>query len=346
MGYSTLHLGDVHTNAKGAKMAPLTDGTDGGEQCFYTFTEATRRPFGPNNLNKDVAAPRQNLEICFSGDAAEYFRGLDAWAVDYNCAHNERLFKKQLTLQQTRDLYHPTIRQSPDYEPLQRAKINMPNTRTACRYWTASGESRDAPVHGREADVKPHVHISHLWLIGGSLGIDVNVCDLLVTEGSRAFPFARNECDYEYDCDGSAAQSGPRGRADRGRHYSWESEGKRRHPCFPGEAQGPFGEQLWGCVDTGRHWEQKAGEVLPAGGFMQQVALREGNVEHIKLRDGSKAVTRRWDAVTGDCEFNRLGKRYYTMLCRKFVVSVRVTVQGTRTDRGDILTRLTFPWRS
>jgi hypothetical protein len=27
-----------------------------------------------------------------------FFAGLDAWAVDYICAHLERLFKKRLTL--------------------------------------------------------------------------------------------------------------------------------------------------------------------------------------------------------------------------------------------------------
>jgi hypothetical protein len=43
----------------------------------------------------------------------------------------------------------------------------------------------------------------------------------------------------------------------------------------------------------GKYWEQKAGELLPAGGFLQQKAVREGDVEFIRLRDGSKAVTRR-----------------------------------------------------
>ena len=188
--YSSLHLGDVHTNAKGAKMAPLSAG---GEKCLYTFPEPTKAPFGPSNFDKDASAARQNLEIRVTGEAASYFRGLDEWAVDYIAAHSERLFKKRLSLQQVRDAYTPCLRQAPGYEPLLRTKINMPNSRGACRYWTASGEEREAPVDWREADVKPHVHVSHLWLMGGSCGIVVNCCDLLVAEASRAFPFASSE---------------------------------------------------------------------------------------------------------------------------------------------------------
>ena len=91
--YASMYLGDVHTNAKGAKMAPLSDA---GEKCFYTFAEATKAPFGPSNFDKDASAPRQNLEVRVTGEAASYFRGLDEWALDYIAAHSERLFKKRL----------------------------------------------------------------------------------------------------------------------------------------------------------------------------------------------------------------------------------------------------------
>jgi hypothetical protein len=38
----------------------------------------------------------------------------------------------------------------------------------------------------------------------------------------------------------------------------------------------------------GRYWEQKTGERLPAAGFLQQKAERDGGVESIRLRDGSR----------------------------------------------------------
>ena len=192
MAYSSLALANVSVTAKGAKMAMLTDGAG---RCNYTFAEPTRCPFGPSNFDKDPAATRQNLDIRVSGEAAEFFEGLDDWAVDYLCAHSERLFKKSLSLAQVKDMYHPCLRKAPGYDPLLRTKYNTPGNRGACRFWTAGGEEREAPVDWRDAEVTPHVHVSHLWMMGGSCGLVVNVCDLLVTEASRSFPFAQMECD-------------------------------------------------------------------------------------------------------------------------------------------------------
>jgi hypothetical protein len=195
MAYSSLALANVSITAKGAKMALLTNGADSSDRCNYTFSEPTRCPFGPSNFDKDPKATRQNLDIRVSGDAAEFFDGLDAWAIDYICAHSERLFKKNLSLAQVKDSYHPCIRKAPGYEPLLRTKFNAAGTRGACRFWTRDGEQREAPEDWREAEVTPHVHVSHLWMMGGSCGLVVNVCDLMVTEAPRSFPFARMECD-------------------------------------------------------------------------------------------------------------------------------------------------------
>jgi hypothetical protein len=82
----------------------------------------------------------------------------------------------------------------------------------------------------------------------------------------------------------------------------------------------------------GRYWEQKTGELLPAGGFMQQKAERDGGVETIRLRNGSRGVTRRWNEARGDWDITRLGTRFYTTLRRNYVVSVPVKVEGTRKD--------------
>ena len=188
MAYSQLALANVSVTAKGAKMAMLSNGAD---RCHFTFPGPSSAPFGPSNFDKDPAATRQNLDIRVSGETADWFEGLDAWAVDYLCAHSERLFKKNLSLAQVRDLYHPCLRKAPGYDPLLRCKYNVPGTRGACRFWTADGQEREPPSDWREAELTPHVHVSHLWLMGGSCGLVVNVSDLLVAEASRAFPFGQ-----------------------------------------------------------------------------------------------------------------------------------------------------------
>ena len=62
---------------------------------------------------------------------------------------------------------------------------------------------------------------------------------------------------------------------------------------------------------AGEYWKRSTGTVLPAGGYLQQTAVREGNTEYIKLHSGQKAATRRWDEATGVYKFTKLGKQYY-----------------------------------
>ena len=81
---------------------------------------------------------------------------------------------------------------------------------------------------------------------------------------------------------------------------------------------------------AGQYYEQKSGTELPLGGFLQQTARREGNVETIQLRDGKRGVTRRWDAGNNDWTFTALGKRYYGTLRRNYVADVPVLIEGRR----------------
>ena len=74
----------MSVTAKGAKMAMLSDGAG---RCHFTFPGPSSAPFGPSNFDKDPNAARQNLDIRVSGETAAYFDGLDAWAVEYLCAH-------------------------------------------------------------------------------------------------------------------------------------------------------------------------------------------------------------------------------------------------------------------
>ena len=62
---------------------------------------------------------------------------------------------------------------------------------------------------------------------------------------------------------------------------------------------------------AGRYWAKKTGEPLPDGGFMKQQAVREGNSEFIRLRNGTKVLVRRWDEATGKYSFTRIGNAYY-----------------------------------
>ncbi len=82
-------------------------------------------------------------------------------------------------------------------------------------------------------------------------------------------------------------------------------------------------------TSAGTYYEQRSETNLPDGGFLQQTARRDGNVETILLRDGGRGITRRWNA-SGTITFTPLGNAFYKTLRRNYVVSVPIIITGNR----------------
>ncbi len=76
---------------------------------------------------------------------------------------------------------------------------------------------------------------------------------------------------------------------------------------------------------------------------MNQVATRIGNSETIKLRDGTRGEVRRFDEVTGDYKFTRLGYSYFQTVRRNYMATVPVLITGTRKDRSTYTLKSTMP---
>ncbi len=81
---------------------------------------------------------------------------------------------------------------------------------------------------------------------------------------------------------------------------------------------------------AGSYWTVKSGNALPIGGFMQQTVTRDGNVESIKMRDGTRGVTRGFNEQKGEYTFTALGNSYYSTVRRNYVVAVPVVINGSR----------------
>jgi hypothetical protein len=189
--FTNWSLADVHVNAKGAKTCQLA--VD-GRPLHRSSDGFCTAPFGgPSNFDKDVLATRQNLELRIPAALEAYLAEVDAWMLDYLLAHSERIFKKQLSVEQVRDAYHPMLKRQGDYPPLLRLKIDS-DGRRACRFWSPDQQKRAAPLDWRGAELKAMFQISHLWIMGSSCGLVLNLTDLLVQESSSAFPWGAGEC--------------------------------------------------------------------------------------------------------------------------------------------------------
>ena len=84
---------------------------------------------------------------------------------------------------------------------------------------------------------------------------------------------------------------------------------------------------------TGNEWEARTGEQLPESGIQGQKAIRKGNTETVKLPNGTRGITRKWNAARNRWDFTKLGRAFYKKLRRNFVVQVPVIIKGMRKDR-------------
>ena len=193
--FEGLQLDEVIVSKAGAKRAQLR--TADGKDVIFQPPCLLNAPFGPSSFDKDPEARRQALEIrTWEGDPEgplleQYFRELDAWALQYLSAHSERLLKKKLSPEQVAVGYTSALKEKEGYRPLLRVKIDTSGPREVC-YWTPEGEPAEAPGSWRQASLRGRLHISNLWVMGGNYGLVVNCTDIQVVDedgrGSAAQP--------------------------------------------------------------------------------------------------------------------------------------------------------------
>ena len=187
MAFSTWSLSDQQVTAKGAKMAMITAN---GERIFITPTaKPLKMAFGPGNFDKTPAV-RQNLDFRCTPELLEYFTALDTWMKDYLICHSERIFKKQLTIEEVNSGYHACVTQRGTYEPTIRTKVNLHEK--GVTFWDAEGNMRSPPDSWIGVSAIPRLHVSHLWIMGREFGVVLNCTDLQVYDAEpRMCPFAR-----------------------------------------------------------------------------------------------------------------------------------------------------------
>ena len=186
-----MKLLDVYTSSMGRKLAQLKQ--DGGEDVFYGCTSPLIAPFGPSNFDKNgTVAQRLSLDIRIDNDLmVTYFKGLDAWAVPYLTEHSQRIFGRQMSLEQVSAIYRPCLRQKEGYDPLLHTKVTMDGEK-ATLFWDTKRQERAPPTYWRNARALYKLNIAFLWLSGGLCGFTINVVDCQVVSeqpDGRECPF-------------------------------------------------------------------------------------------------------------------------------------------------------------
>ncbi len=189
---SLLRLDDVFCTSNGSKICRLCD----GDSPLVLMPEMMRSPFNAGTFDRDPHAKRLNLQLAIDDPSLlSSLQAFDEWMIDYVTEHSERLFKRAWTREQVKLGYVAVVRQpaKEGHSPLLKAKFDTEG-RYALVCWNPNDE-RVLPIEDwTNAQIRPRLHFSHLWIMGSQFGAVVRLTDAKIlnkaqVDAVRTCPF-------------------------------------------------------------------------------------------------------------------------------------------------------------
>ena len=183
MDPKTWIIRDPQVSARGAKYAILEDTSAGREKISFNLGDKdspTGTPFGAGTFNGEEAQ-RKNIDFFLTPEQEASLAGVYEWAVEYLANESERIFRKQMTVDQVTDCLKNPVTTKGDYKAQLRCKIDTTGT-YAVRCWSCTGERLKLPDDLRGYKLIPRVTLSHLWFMQKDCGLVFLVRDLQILE--------------------------------------------------------------------------------------------------------------------------------------------------------------------
>jgi len=183
---ASLALGDVVTTGKGAKQIPLT--TVGGEAVIWRPKDGLTVLFEPSAYNQPDAT-RVNLCLSVTPSVAASLADLDEWCVNTLAAQSSRLLGSQLSVEEVRNRFQPTLRthEASGSQSL-RLKINT-SGRAAVRIWSPMGTQISAPQSWSQCSAKCRIRLKGFWLMAKEIGVVAECTDVQLDTAEAECPF-------------------------------------------------------------------------------------------------------------------------------------------------------------
>ena len=171
----SLALGDLVTTGKGAKQIPLS--TIGGEAVVWKPKDSLTVLWEPSAYNQPDAT-RVNLCVSVTPGVASSLTDLVEWCVNTLAAESPRLWGQQLSVEEMRSRFQPTLRthEATGSQSL-RLKMNL-SGRAAVRIWSPMGTLISAPPSLSQCSAKCRIRLKGFWLMAKEIGVVVEVTDV------------------------------------------------------------------------------------------------------------------------------------------------------------------------
>ena len=185
INFAALALGDVVVTGKGAKQIPLSIG---GEPVIWQPRDALTVLFEPSAFNQPDAT-RVNLCLSVTPAVVSSLQDLDEWCVNTLAAESSRLLGSQLSVEEVRNRFQPTLRthEASGSQSL-RLKINL-SGRAAVRIWTPMGTQTSAPPSWSQCSAKCRIRLKGFWLMAKEIGVVAECTDIQLDTAEAECPF-------------------------------------------------------------------------------------------------------------------------------------------------------------
>ena len=183
--FASLALGDVVVTGEGAKQIPLSIG---GEPVIWKPKDALNVLFEPSAFN-DPDATRVNLCLSATPAIASDLQEIDEWCINTLAAESARLLGSQLSVQEVRNRFQPTLRthEASGSQSL-RLKMNL-SGRSAVRIWTPMGTQTSAPPSWSHSSPKCRIRLKGFWLMAREIGLVAECTDVQLDTAQAECPF-------------------------------------------------------------------------------------------------------------------------------------------------------------
>ena len=184
--FASLALGDIVSTSKGAKQIPLT--STGGEAIVWKPKDALTVLFEPSAYNQPDAT-RVNLCLSVTPTVAASLTELDEWCVNTLAAESSRLLGSQLSVEEVRKRFQPTLRthEASGQQSL-RLKMNT-SGRSAVRIWNPMGTQISAPESWSQCSAKCRIRLKGCWLMAKEIGVIAECIDVQLDMAEAECPF-------------------------------------------------------------------------------------------------------------------------------------------------------------
>lgn len=188
---ASYQFADPVKTSKGGIIVPLLAAKTGAD-VTWLLDEETSVPWAPSNMS-DPESSRMNMCFHPTQQIESFCADLDKWAVAELTKHSKRLLGKEMTTEQVKAMYQPSLKTSQKGLVHLKTKLQLGNGRSCTRFWAENGARCEPPDDYFAHNFKAMCVVRHLYVMPKEVGFVIEIRDLRLRRMDLMCPFPQEQ---------------------------------------------------------------------------------------------------------------------------------------------------------